>query len=137
VLSTQQRPADRIPSEGARRDKEQVETDANLRSAREVEGYRVKASDGEIGHVERFVVDTDDWNIKFLVVDTRNWLPGRKVLLAPHWCSGIDWIERLADIDLTQEQIRNSPEYEEHEPIDPQLVDRLYKYYRDWSMAKL
>jgi len=136
VLSTQEPPADHMSSEGARRDKEQVKTDAHLRSAREVEGYRIQASDGEIGHMERFVVDTEDWYIKFLVVDTRNWLPGRKVLLAPDWCSGIDWIERLAEVHLTQEQIRNSPEYEGNEPIDPHLVDRLYEYYREWSMAK-
>jgi hypothetical protein len=58
------------------------------------------------------------------------------VLLAPDRCSGIDWSERLANVDLTQDKVRNSPEYEAHKPIDLHLVDRLYEYYRDWSMAK-
>src|SRR3546814_13431113 len=52
--------------------------DPNLRSAVEVEGYHVAASDGEIGHIDDFLVDDTDWSLRFLVIDTRNWLPGRK-----------------------------------------------------------
>src|SRR3546814_2187240 len=59
--------------------------DPNLRSAVEVEGYHVAASDGEIGHIDDFLVDDTDWSLRFLVIDTRNWLTGRKVLVAPAW----------------------------------------------------
>src|SRR6185503_16405322 len=59
--------------------------DPHLRSAKEVMGYHIHAQDDEIGHVEDLIVDEQDWAVRYLVVDTRNWLPGKKVLLAPQW----------------------------------------------------
>ncbi|MDY7108425.1 MAG: PRC-barrel domain-containing protein [Planctomycetota bacterium] len=70
------------------------EADPHLRSSREVEGYHVQAVDGEIGHVEDFILDDAGWVVRYLVVDTRNWLPGRKVLVAPLWSENIDWEDR-------------------------------------------
>jgi hypothetical protein len=56
-------------------------TRSYVRSANEVMGYRIRARDGEVGHVEDFIVDDQRWEINYLVIDTRNWLPGRKVLV--------------------------------------------------------
>jgi len=50
-----------------------------------ITGYHIHATDGEIGHVEDFMVDDEIWAIRFLVVATRNWLPGKKVILSPRW----------------------------------------------------
>src|SRR3546814_3076820 len=72
--------------------------DPNLRSAVEVEGYHVAASDGEIGHIDDFLVDDTDWSLRFLVIDTRNWLPGRKVLVAPAWARGIRAEEHTSEL---------------------------------------
>ncbi|PIR25273.1 MAG: photosystem reaction center subunit H [Deltaproteobacteria bacterium CG_4_10_14_0_2_um_filter_43_8] len=63
--------------------------DPHLRSAKEVSGYHIEASDGEIGHIEDFLVEDDNWRIRYIVVDTRNWLPGKKVLIAPAWIEKI------------------------------------------------
>jgi len=57
--------------------------DPHLRSIREVSGYHIHATDGELGHVEDFVIDDETWAIRYLIVDTRNWLPGKKILIAP------------------------------------------------------
>ena len=54
--------------------------DPHLRSVKEVSGYYIRASDGDIGHLADFIVDTDEWSVRYVVVDTRNWLPGRKRL---------------------------------------------------------
>jgi len=59
------------------------EGDPRLRSIAAVTGYRLHATDGEIGHVEDFLVDDASWNIRFIRVDTRNWWPGERVLISP------------------------------------------------------
>ena len=64
-----------------------------LRSVGEILGYQIQARNGEIGHVEDFVADDTHWVIRYLVVDTRNWLPGKKVLITASWFEQIDWGE--------------------------------------------
>lgn len=104
--------------------------DPHLRSLREITGYHIEASDGSIGHVEDLVTDEDAWEIRYLVVDTRNWLPGRKVLIAPRWFVGpISWSERKVKVFMTQASIRNSPEYDPKAPINREYEIRLYDYY--------
>lgn len=123
------RAAETPASSGAVADMVRETSDPHLRSAKEVEGYHIAARDGEIGHVEDFVVEEDSWLIRYLVVDTRNWLPGRKVLVAPHWATGIDWVERLVAVDLTREAIRSGPEYEPHKPIDRPYEAGLHRHF--------
>lgn len=56
----------------------------HLRSCEEVHGYDVATEDEDTGHITDFVIDSDNWALKLLVVDTRNWLPGgKKVALPP------------------------------------------------------
>jgi hypothetical protein len=104
-------------------------TDPRLRSAKEVEGYAIAARDGEIGHVEDFLAGDDGWIIRYLIVDTRNWLPGRKVLVAPGWATGIDWRARTVTVDMTREAILGGPEYEPGKPIDRPYETRLHRHY--------
>ena len=68
--------------------------DTHLRSTNEVRGYDIQGTDEAIGHVEDFIVDDETWAIRYLVVNTNNWLFGRKVLVAPHWAYRVDWEER-------------------------------------------
>ncbi len=103
--------------------------DPNLRSVQEVTDYRIEAKDGEMGHVEEFVLDEDTWVLRYMVVDTRNWLPGRKVLISPAWVEGFDWSEEKAVVDLTRDQIKESPEYNPYEPINRKYEARLYNFY--------
>lgn len=105
------------------------EGDANLRSVSEVIGYHIAALDGEVGHVEDFVAETSTWAIRWLVVDTRNWLPGRRVLIAPAWAQSVSWSERKLEVALTREQIENSPPFDPSEPINAGLETQLYDYY--------
>jgi hypothetical protein len=52
--------------------------DPHLRSTHQVTDYHIQAKDGEIGHVEDFIIDDETWAIRYLIVDTRNWWPGKK-----------------------------------------------------------
>ena len=67
--------------------------DRHLRSSHEVTGYHLQALDGEIGHIEDFVIDDETWTIRYLIVGTKNWWPGKKVLVAPHWIERVSWSE--------------------------------------------
>jgi hypothetical protein len=109
--------------------REEAEGDPRLRSTRAVSGYRIKATDGEIGHVEDFVIDDVAWQIRYLVVDTRNWLPGRKVLVPPEWAQLIDWAAQRVEVGLTRETIEKSPEYDPNTPINRQYEEVFYDYY--------
>ncbi|WP_372620387.1 PRC-barrel domain-containing protein [Falsiroseomonas sp.] len=86
--------------------------DPHLRSANEVAGYHIHASDGDIGHVEEFLVDCEAWVLRYVVVDTRNWWPGRKVLVGTKWFHAIDWRARRVSVDLTRAQVKASPDYD-------------------------
>lgn len=103
--------------------------DPNLRSASEVTGYRIAATDGEIGHVEDMILDTDPWVVRYLAIDTRNWLPGRKVLVSPDWATNIDWKDRTVAVDMTREQIRHQPEYDPAMPVDRDFEVKLYDFH--------
>jgi hypothetical protein len=107
----------------------QEEYDPHLRSVDEVTGYRIQANDGGIGHVEDFIVDDFAWVIRYLVVDTRNWLPGRKVLLTPDMIDAVRWDDQTVHVHLTRAQIKKSPEYDPAAPINREYETRLYDYY--------
>jgi sporulation protein YlmC with PRC-barrel domain len=102
--------------------------DPDLRSTREVIGYYIGATDGEIGHVEDLLVDDEAWRIRYLVIDTRNWLPGRKVMVSPQWIHRIDWARETVDLDQTRDQIRKSPEYDASPP-DRAFEERLHQHF--------
>ncbi len=114
---------------GEQRRTEEANNDPNLRSAKEVAGYRVHGSDGEIGHVADFVVDDETWTIRYLVVDTSNWWFGKKVLVAPYWANKISWSERAVHMDLTLSAIKSSPEWNPEALVNREYEARLYDYY--------
>lgn len=105
-------------------------TKSTLRSVSEVSGYDIKAKDKDIGHVEDFIVDTAKWRVLYMIVDTRNWLPGgKKVLISPSWIDEIKWTERSVKVDLHSDKIENSPEYDPAMPVNRAYESQLYDYY--------
>ncbi|QEF96166.1 PRC-barrel domain protein [Stieleria maiorica] len=100
-----------------------------LRSAKEILNYSIEATDGDLGHVEDLIVDDATWAIRYVVVDTKNWLPSRKVLIAPEWVDAVSWTETKVHVDLTRDQIKNSPEYDPLTPINRGYEEHLYDYY--------
>jgi sporulation protein YlmC with PRC-barrel domain len=103
--------------------------DPHLRSTRQVTGYQIHATDGEMGHVEDFIVDDEIWAVRFLVVDTGNWLSGKKVLLSSQWIKRVEWADSSVYFDLTKESVRNSPEFDPSKPVDRDYEAYLYDHY--------
>ena len=93
--------------------------DAHLRSTNDMSGHHIQATDGEIGHVEDFIIDDKTWAIRYLIIDTRNWWPGKKVLIAPQWIERISWGESKVFVNLTRKTIKQSPEYKHFEESLP------------------
>ena len=103
--------------------------DRCLRSAKEVMGYAVEASDGEIGHVDDLILQTDQWRVRYLVIDTRNWLPGKKVLADVDWVEDIDWSSEKVAVNQTRDKIRHSPTYHAHDAVNRKYEEEFYDYY--------
>jgi hypothetical protein len=108
---------------------QQPSDEPNLRSLREVLGYPFEASDGRIGHVEDLIFKDDTWAIQYLAVDTKDWLPGRKVLVAVQWIENVSCSNSSVSIDLERRKIKNSPEYDPNEPVNREYEEVLYDYY--------
>ena len=103
--------------------------DSHLRSTEAVTGYNIEAADGEIGHVDGFIVDDEAWAIRYIEVATRNWWPGKKVLVSPLWIERVSWTNSKVYVGLSREAIQNAPEYVESTPITREYENRLYFHY--------
>jgi uncharacterized protein YrrD len=103
--------------------------DPHLHRTREVTGYYIEAEDGDIGHVEDFIFDDESWKIRYVKVDTANWLPGREVIISPQWIKSVDWFDSKLHIALTREGVRNSPEYHADQLINRDYETKLYEHY--------
>jgi hypothetical protein len=79
--------------------------DAHLRSAREVAGYEVLATDGELGHVEDFIIDDADWFVRYLAVGTGNWFAGHKLLVPTRWVGSVSWPDRRVLLSQPRDKI--------------------------------
>ena len=103
--------------------------DSNLRSAREASRYRIHASDGEIGHAVDFLIDDRTWDIRYIVIDTKNWLPGKKVVVSPWWINEVNWTDSEITVDLTKDSIKHSPDYDPEYPLTADYLGKLYDHY--------
>jgi hypothetical protein len=124
-------PIDPVPPDLVREQHEKLATETNphLRSSQEIFKYGIMSNDGEIGHVADLIISDDDWVIRYLVVDTGSWLPGKKVLIAPDWIKGVSWAESKVHIALLKEKIKDSPTYNPSEPVNRGHEEKLYDYY--------
>lgn len=108
---------------------EEGKEDRHLRSTEEVIGYSIQATDGSIGHVEDFIFDDESWIIRYLVIDTKKWLTGRKVLISPEWVRSVDWPGNEVSVGLSVDMVKNSPEYDPSEAVNRAYEVQLYDYY--------
>jgi uncharacterized protein YrrD len=112
-----------------RADASSAGADAHLRSSKVVLGYRIEASDDSIGHVADFLFEEETWAIRYLIVDTRNWLHGKHVLVSPQWIREVSWIDHTCNLELTRRQIEQSPEYDPVHMPSPEYESLLHRHY--------
>ncbi len=92
-------------------------------------GYHIAATDGEIGHVEDFLIDDETWQLLYLTVDTRNWLPGERVLLPVRTISEIDWVTKILKLGIGREKVISSPPYDPQMTSDGPFNERSHQYF--------
>ena len=100
-----------------------------LRSLKEIIGYTIKATNGEIGKVNDFLFDDSQWIVRYLVADTGNWLIDRLVLISPYSIGKPEWKSKQFSVKLTKEQVKDSPKIENDMPVYRQEELKLTKYY--------
>ena len=97
--------------------------------ASDLVGYAIEATDGKIGSVEDFLFGDRHWMIRWAVIDTGDWLPGRSVLLPPSQLVRPDPDRRVLKIALTRAQVEHSPGISTDPPVERQHEELLYNYY--------
>jgi sporulation protein YlmC with PRC-barrel domain len=104
-----------------------------LRSLKELLGYELMATDGQIGNVEDLLLSDEDWRIRYLVVDTGPWIFGRKVLISPEALLQPVWASKTFPVNLTREQVKSSPDVDLAKPVSRQYEEKLRTYY-NWPV---
>jgi uncharacterized protein YrrD len=92
----------------------------------------IHAVDGEIGSVDDLYFDDETWTVRYLVVDTGKWLPGRKVLVAPEAIVKPWHNQPAVNVKLTTEKIRSSPDLDTAMPISREAEESLHRHYQ-WT----
>jgi uncharacterized protein YrrD len=120
---------ERDPEEWKKSKKGEKTWDPHLRSTQDVNDHHIQATDGEIGHVEDFIIDDEAWAIRYLIINTRNWWPGKKVLVSPQWIERVSWDESKVFVNLSRETIKHSPEYTEESLLTRDYETGLHRHY--------
>ena len=109
-------------------DEEKIET--HLRSFNEIIGYSVHALDERFGHINDLIIDDKDWQIIYVIIETKNLLPwGKKVMLPIEKIHKISFLEREANVSLSKENILNAPDYNPAQAINTEYEKVLYDFY--------
>jgi hypothetical protein len=103
--------------------------ESRLRGTGDLIGCHIMATDGPIGHVEDCLFDDQSWEIRYVIVDTRDWWAGKKILLRPQWIKRIYWKSRKIYVAMARETIRGSPEWDPSRPVNRKYELHLHKYY--------
>lgn len=103
--------------------------DPHLRSIAAVTGHHIHALDGEIGHAEDFLVDDAGWIIRYIIVDTKNWWPGEKVLISPRSVREIDWADKKIHLDVKRQVVKGAPPYNPAVTVDGAYDEKFLTYY--------
>ncbi len=103
--------------------------DVHLRSVNEVSGYHIHATDGQFDHVVDFLVEDADWRICYLIADTNEWWPGKKVLISPRSVKKIDWSVHLVNVDVDRQKVKGASTYAKSMLIDRSFEEDFATYY--------
>ena len=101
-----------------------------LLSTKHLSGFKIDASDGDIGDVHSFLIDDQSWVVRYIVVETGSWFHGRKVLVVPSAAGNPDGAKKRLPIHLTRDQIENSPEIDTDMPVSRRQEIKLHRYYQ-------
>lgn len=100
-----------------------------LHNMTDFENCTIGATDGFIGHVKDLYFDDEGWVIRYLIVETGEWLARRRVLISPIALNQPNWAEKLLPAAITQDQVKNSPNIDTAKPVSRQHEIGYLGYY--------
>ena len=100
-----------------------------LRNAADWKGFAIQATDGEIGRVEDFIIDDETWAIRYFIINTRRWWPGKRILISPQWIEHVSWSQSKVFVNITCEEIKQSPKYAAGSPPTRDFETRLHQHH--------
>ena len=109
---------------------EDARGDLGLADSQDILGTHLHASDGDIGHVEDFLLDVDTWSLRYLVVDTSNWWIGKQVLISPDWIDRFEWPGGKLHVGLDRASVKRAPEYDGTTPPSRETEAALFRHHR-------
>jgi sporulation protein YlmC with PRC-barrel domain len=86
--------------------------DPHLCCTHQLFGYSLRATDGDIGRVEDFVIHDEDGSIRFLIIKIEKLLGTRRVLIRPCCITQVDRSEKKLIVNLCCHEVEASPECE-------------------------
>ncbi len=101
----------------------------HLRSMKKTLGYQIQAKDDSLEQVEGFILQLDTWRIRYLIVHTQNWWPGKKVLISPLWIKSVSSQQSKVFVKYLSETIREAPEFKDISLLTPEAENELHQYY--------
>ena len=102
---------------------------SHLRSLDTMRGYQIRATDGAIGSAADFLLNDNDWSIRYLVVDTGTWWPGQKVLIAPQSIGSISSADEAINLLVDQAKVKSSPANSQAMTVDGKYEEKFLTYY--------
>ena len=118
------------------RNVQEEDVDTSLRSFREVEGYSINTGEKDSGHIDDLIVDDEDWQIVYAVVDFVRWLPmSKKVLISIEGMEEISYIEQEIKVSMSEEHVKNAPEYDPDKILNIEEEKEMYDFF-SWGMVK-
>jgi hypothetical protein len=105
-------------------------SDASLRSVRELIDYSVHSIENEVGKLDDLILDDRFWEIRYLAIDLRKWLPGgKKTLISPAYVKNITWDDEKIELSLKSDAIKKAPEYHPDKTITEDFELTVFKYF--------
>jgi hypothetical protein len=89
-------------------------------------GFKVEARDGGIGKVDEAIHEAGG---SFIVVDTGPWIFGKKRMIPAGVIRDIDLDTETLFVDLTKDEIKDAPEFDEERYRDESYRGELSNYY--------
>src|SRR5207244_9980327 len=111
------------------------ENNSLLRSVKGLRGFRIHATDGDIGQIHDCYFDDHRWTIRYLSVGVGHWLPRRHVLIPLPALRAMEETGKTLHVALTKAQVRDSPGIDTDKPVSRQHDIESAQYFGlpyDW-----
>ncbi|PKL92093.1 MAG: photosystem reaction center subunit H [Candidatus Goldiibacteriota bacterium HGW-Goldbacteria-1] len=100
-----------------------------LNSVKNLKGYKLKCTDGEIGEVDEFYFDDRFWVVRYLVASTGQDSLKKQVLISPCALKEVTREDKNIYIQLTKKQVEDAPSVDADKPVTRQFEEDYYHFF--------